>query len=366
MAQIQKGDTFTNGQQVTATRLNQLVESAVLLVGSISEQTAMTSNTLEATDEFAVNDSGTLKKAKIGDILNSNLPVTSSSATLEVVNAPSGKDNVVTTNNGTAVTSKAFTSSDGLNVTVTSVAHGLIANSIISVTASNTEYSGTFKIASVTADTFIYQLLNTATTFPTSGTVSYTRKGSLRVSGSVVSTENGYFDGSLKVAGPARLGATRVDSLLVGAKTPMLVEDSQSKVYVKVGVASGATGAGADNLVYQTPTLSAIPADETWIYEVLVQTTSGYVNGNTRADYASVSLKVYNNATLLATINGSTSPYGGHTATHSYAKSFTSADNGAKLILKTYNWWGLNEEPRYTIRLSKVKTSTLSDASSCI
>lgn len=81
MTQILKGETFSNGEQVTGARLNQLVDSSVILVGAISEQTSITANTLEATDSTIVNDSGTLKKATIGDILNSNLPISTSSVT---------------------------------------------------------------------------------------------------------------------------------------------------------------------------------------------------------------------------------------------------------------------------------------------
>jgi len=81
MAQIQKGDTFTNGQQVDATRLNQLVDSSVLLVGAISEQTTMTPNTVESTDQTIINDGGILKKTTVGSILNSNLPISTSSIT---------------------------------------------------------------------------------------------------------------------------------------------------------------------------------------------------------------------------------------------------------------------------------------------
>lgn len=81
MAQISKGDTFTNGEQVTGARLNQLVDSSTLLVGAITEQPNITANSLEATDSTIVNDSGVLKEATIGDILNSNLPITTSSIT---------------------------------------------------------------------------------------------------------------------------------------------------------------------------------------------------------------------------------------------------------------------------------------------
>jgi hypothetical protein len=81
MAQISKGDTFTDGQQVTGARLNQLVDASVLLVGAITDQPSITANTLEATDTTIVNDAGVLKEATIGDFLNSNLPITTSSIT---------------------------------------------------------------------------------------------------------------------------------------------------------------------------------------------------------------------------------------------------------------------------------------------
>lgn len=91
MAQISKGDTFVDGQQVTGARLNQLVDSSVLLVGAITAQPNITANTLEATDSTIVNDAGTLKEATIGDFLNSNLPITTSS-----INGVTGADIAVT------------------------------------------------------------------------------------------------------------------------------------------------------------------------------------------------------------------------------------------------------------------------------
>ena len=96
MAQISKGDTFTDGQQVTGARLNQLVDSSVLLVGAVTEQGNLTPNTLEATDSTLVNDAGVLKQATIGDILNSNLPVTTSAITTGVITGKNGVNIVVT------------------------------------------------------------------------------------------------------------------------------------------------------------------------------------------------------------------------------------------------------------------------------
>jgi hypothetical protein len=295
MAQISKGDTFADSQQLTATRLNQLVDNAQLLVGAITDQPSITANTLEATDSTIVNDNGVLKEATIGDILNSNLPVSTSSVT-----GGAGVDIVITPASGQKVDIAGNAEVDDLTVT-----------------------------------------------------------DDLTVGGDASVT------GTLSVTGASTLGSASATSLTIDGKTPMTTQDNLTKSYVKVGVATSATGGGVENLVYQTPVLT-VPSDETWTYEVLVQTTSGNVNGQTRPDYASVQLRVYNNATLLATINGSTSPYGGHTATHAFAVAFTSADASPRLILKTFNTWGLNEQPRFMVRLTKVKTSTLSDASSCI
>lgn len=92
MAQISKGDTFTNGEQVTGSRLNQLVDASQLLVGAITDQPSITANTLQSTDSTIVNDAGVLKEATIGDFLNSNLPITTSSITggagVDIVVAP--------------------------------------------------------------------------------------------------------------------------------------------------------------------------------------------------------------------------------------------------------------------------------------
>lgn len=295
MPQISKGDTFTNGEQVTATRLNQLVDSSQVLVGAISEQVSIDANTVALTDQTIINDGGVLKKATIGDLLNSNLPITTSS-----VSGTNSSDIVITPPTGKKVDVAGAFEADSINST------------------GNTTVGGN---ASVT--------------------------------------------GTLNVTGVSTLGSASATSLTIGGKTPMTTQDNLTKCYVKYAAASGATGAGVENLIYQTPVLT-VPADETWIYEFWVKTTSGNVNGNTRPDWGSVSLRVYNNTTLLATLNGSTSPYGGHTATFTGIKTYTSADVNARLILKTYNWWGLNEEPIYHIRLTKVKTSTLSDSASCI
>lgn len=119
MAQIQKGDTFSNGQQVDATRLNQLVDSSTLLVGSISEQVTMTPNTVESSDQTIINDGGVLKKTTIGSILNSNLSVTTSS-----INGVAGSDITVTPAAGQKVDIAGALESDSNNTTGNSIVGG--------------------------------------------------------------------------------------------------------------------------------------------------------------------------------------------------------------------------------------------------
>jgi hypothetical protein len=112
MAQISKGDTFTDGQQVTGTRLNQLVDSSVLLVGAITDQPSITANTLQATDTTIVNDAGVLKEATIGDFLNSNLPISTSAIT-----GGTGVDLVLTPAAGQKVDVAGNIEADDINVT---------------------------------------------------------------------------------------------------------------------------------------------------------------------------------------------------------------------------------------------------------
>ena len=112
MAQISKGDTFVDGQQVTGARLNQLVDASVLLVGAITDQPSITANTLQATDTTLVNDAGVLKEATIGDFLNSNLPISTSSIT-----GGAGVDLVITPAAGQKVDVAGNIEADDINVT---------------------------------------------------------------------------------------------------------------------------------------------------------------------------------------------------------------------------------------------------------
>jgi hypothetical protein len=190
MPQLSKGDTFANSQQLTAARLNQLVDSAQLLVGAISDQPSITANTLEATDSTIVNDAGVLKKATIGDVVGSGLPITTSSIT-----AQANKDVVIASNDGILVVGSTYVSADAITVTVTTaVAHGLSVNQIVQISGAGTGYNGVFKITAVTSFTFTIVLPSyagaTITTTPTA--CNYLVKATSRFVGHTAVSGNQY------------------------------------------------------------------------------------------------------------------------------------------------------------------------------
>ena len=203
MPQISKGDTFADSQQLTASRLNQLVDSATILVGAITDQIPITANTLEATDSIIVSDSGLLRKATIGDVLNSNLPVVATSVTTSSVNAEANKDIIVTPSDGLIVTSKVFTSANGILVAVASTAHDLVSGQVVQVTASVPAYSGTYRITVIGVDEFTYTLPVAVTA--ASGTCSYIRKATEVLSGNSSVSGNQYVSGTSTIAGDSNI-----------------------------------------------------------------------------------------------------------------------------------------------------------------
>jgi hypothetical protein len=100
MTQISKGQTFADGQQVTGTRLNQLVDASTLLVGAITAQPAIATNGVASADEMLISDAGILKKTTVSSLLNSNINVTSSTVTTSTVIAPTGGGLTLTTASG--------------------------------------------------------------------------------------------------------------------------------------------------------------------------------------------------------------------------------------------------------------------------
>jgi hypothetical protein len=197
MPQITKGDTFADGQQVTGTRLNQLIDSAVITSSVILDQTNLTANTVASGDSVLLYDlsATALREATASDLLNSNISVVTSSIT-----AGANSDITLTPNDGALVTGATYTSTDGLTVRVTLNSHGLVVNQVIIISGAGTGYNGTFRITAVAANTFDY-VMTTAATPATNVSCIYTRQGTVRNSEHEVIGGNLYVNGDAVITG---------------------------------------------------------------------------------------------------------------------------------------------------------------------
>jgi hypothetical protein len=282
MAQISKGDTFTDGQQVTGARLNQLVDSATLLAGVITEQGALTAATVASDDLVLISDTSAsaLRKATVNDILGSSLPVVASSVTAtsvvtSVVNAVANSDILITPNDGANVTSKTFSSVDGITSTVASTAHGLVTGQNVTITASNASYSGTYKITVTTVDAFTY-VVSPATT-AASGTCSYVREGSVRINGELNVSAGLNVAGATTVSGATTLtGATTASGAFTSSGTANftgVLQVNGAVGYVLTDIVEEtlsswtAASAGVQSAVVTTASFTK-PSDEIWVFEI--------------------------------------------------------------------------------------------------
>jgi hypothetical protein len=380
MSDLNRIQTFEDGDLVTADKLKKLVDLTTINPTFVSsKEQILTAGVDKALDTILIYDnSGTvLKQIKVEELLKVAvlLPTLSAtdgtieSLTTSIIDGQPNKGLLVTANDGVNVTGKSWVSANGLLVTVTSTAHGLATGAVLVIVASNAAYSADTEITVTNADTFTYTLTQTDPVRAASaGTLSYTQKGYLVVDGRLAVT--GKTDvadlkvtGSLTSSGTATLGSATVTSLTIGGKTPMTTQENLSKVYVKSGSVTPAYT--VEFTVYTSPTIT-VPSDETWIYEVNFVTGSGYVTGSTRPDVNVLRFRAYNNTTQIYEQYGSASPYGSHNANWMYTKQLTSADNGFILNIKFLSMVSLNDPVYYRVRLTKVKTSTLSDATSCI
>lgn len=190
MPQLNKGDTFADGQQVTGARLNQLVDSATVLPGVITEQAAVAANDVQIGDQILAydNSAAALCKISVGDIMGANLVGTFSDVVTDDVSAKTGNDVIITPNSKTAVLGRSYTSTVSSGVTtvvVTHVSHGLAVGSFVSVTsATNSLLNGTYRVsATLSADTFSYVVYGSTTSG--SGTLTYTKLASTRNEGNM-------------------------------------------------------------------------------------------------------------------------------------------------------------------------------------
>lgn len=280
MAQIQSPETYADGQQVTAARLNNQTNGAILLPGAVTDQTAI-SGGVASGDSVMVHDlsASALRKATVGEVLGANVPVTTSAVT-----GGANSDIVLTPNDGAIVTGQAYTSGDGLTVTVTSTAHGLVVGQVILVTSAATGYNGTFRVATVATNSFTYVMTTAAT--PGSSTLSYTKKGSVRnagsesvagslfVAGSAVISGDTALSGATTISGTTSVtGATNISGSLTSSGTAnftgtLQVGGSVGYMLYEVQEFSFSTqtsvGVGTTNVA--TSASFTKPSDEIWVF----------------------------------------------------------------------------------------------------
>jgi hypothetical protein len=386
MAQIQKGDTFTDGQQVTGARLNQLVDSAVILPNIISDQSVIG---VPASDDKVLlyhNDDATLKKADLSDILGANIPIVSSSI------YGGGGESMTINPDGVNKTASAcaFNSfNSNKTVLVTSTNHGLQTGQFIQIYgSSDSAYNGNVVITWSNTNAFQYNVLTAGTS--ASGTLNYTTfdpafftlfvksnesvignkyvSGGAYIGSDFVVGGNSYVSGNLTVNGITQLNGTvnipTIPTSNDNAANKAYVDGSVAKVYIKNGQSTGDfTGStSTEKTVYITPTLPTPPSDETWIFEFYFTVTGG--NGqdaNTRATGNATKGRLYKNTSQIQEQSLSAGTMYFTTGTFCFTHSLTSADVGVTLSLKLINQYSLMYNPWYIVKMTKVKTAQLSN-----
>jgi hypothetical protein len=231
MPKLKSPETFVANEVLTAADLQNHVDGAFPVPGFISEQTTV--DAITTGDQFIINDvsTGALRKVTFGNMLTANQPITASTITSGVYNAPATKDVVIGPIDGANVTGRVFTSLNGILVTVDHVAHGLVTGQNVTITASVPAYSGFYTITVNSVDAFTYSIVpTTPATPPASGTCSYRKEGTVLVNGNISTIENLNANGSLSVGGTFRLngagyigGNLQLPAVVTFAQPPVLV-----------------------------------------------------------------------------------------------------------------------------------------------
>lgn len=219
MAQIKRGDTFVDGQQVTGDRLNNHINNASLDDDAIIGQTTLPANTVATGDSFLIHDlSATspptrLRKITATGFLNSPLTCSFNLAGQAL------KDITLAPNAGTIVTLKTITPTTVGEITtvkIVSAGHGLVAGQVITVTAGPTDFNGTWQISSVTPDELNYVLF--AKSVQGSGTCSYVKTPSVLSASNLSITGGFYSDGINKFNGATQCMGNLVTESALTAK----------------------------------------------------------------------------------------------------------------------------------------------------
>lgn len=270
MAQITKGDTFVDGQQLTAARLNQLVDSATVLPNIITDQTNLTANTVASGDSVLLYDlsATALREATASDLLNSGIAVTTSSIT-----AGANSDITITPNDATIVSGATYTSGDGLTVVVTSNAHGLAVGQVVLISSAGTGYNGTFRLTAVSTNTFTYVMTTAATAG--SGSLSFTKKATGKIVGNEAVTGNFYVDGNAVITGTTiNTGAvTNTGNVSVGGN--LTVTGTTTANLATTSTAVTQTSTDSSTKIATTAFVSATNPFRAWVNFNGVGTTVG-------------------------------------------------------------------------------------------
>jgi hypothetical protein len=288
---LNKGETFVDGQQVSGQRLNDLIDNATALPELITTQTPIADPVADG-DGLLIHDASAaaLRKVTVQELFAGDVALNSSVVTTSVVNGQTGADIAINPNNGTTVAGSAFTSVDGITVTVNSVAHGLVAGQFILVAASDAAYSGTFLIASYTANSFTYLTLSEQT--PASGTCTYTKQGAVDVNGNLLVSDNVIVGQDVGIAGSVQIdGALNANGAINSSGSATFsgfadftgsLKVNNQTAYLLTGIVEvnipywNATYAGAYDTIYASPTFTK-PTEEIWILELMVSSMgTGY------------------------------------------------------------------------------------------
>lgn len=229
MAQIQSPLTFTPGQVLTAADVNAHVNSATLLAGSITDQTALTVNTVATGDQVVLHDlsATALRKATVSDLLASNIPVTASSVTTSIITGGAGVDLVVTPAAGQKVdVAGAF-----------NVVNAFTVGGVINGT-------GAVKIATgTTAERPASPIAGHIRFNTTSGTLEV-YSGTAWING--VTSGSAVFDGTVNITGAFQLNSKPVYGVYEF--------DYSGYAYVAFGALGGFTGSKYESIATQTKT----------------------------------------------------------------------------------------------------------------
>ena len=325
MAQIKRGDTFVDGQQVTGDRLNNHINNASLDDDAIIGQTSLSAYTVAVGDSFLIHDlSATSPPTKLRKITVDGFLRSPLNCSFNLTAQPI-KDITLTPISGNTVTLKTIsptTVGELTTVKIVSAGHGLLAGQVILVTAGPTDFNGTWEIDSVTPDEINYKLF--VKSVQTSGTCSYVKTPSVLSASNLSITGGLYSDGTNKFNGVTQcMGNLVAESALTAKGVCNFTGTVQFKgtpvfgLYSKItSPLSNVTLFGTDN-VYRFAAWSSnwmnfgkvtytedfiVPDEETWEINLVSVLYNNIASGAGNYGYGCQLISSVNNVTTTTTI----------------------------------------------------------------